>query len=73
MTDLGPVAWPPAPIRTERLVLREGIVTLDRRDAERTGHIRSGGGEAERGYMFLPEAWGCGYAGEQWLGVWPSA
>jgi RimJ/RimL family protein N-acetyltransferase len=23
MTDLGPVAWPPAPIRTERLVLRE--------------------------------------------------
>ncbi|MCX4597154.1 GNAT family N-acetyltransferase [Streptomyces sp. NBC_01549] len=23
MSDLGPVAWPPAPIRTERLVLRE--------------------------------------------------
>jgi len=23
MTDLGPVAWPPRPIRTERLVLRE--------------------------------------------------
>jgi len=23
MADLGPVAWPPAPIRTERLVLRE--------------------------------------------------
>jgi RimJ/RimL family protein N-acetyltransferase len=23
MTDLGPVPWPPAPIRTERLVLRE--------------------------------------------------
>lgn len=23
MTDLGPVTWPPAPIRTERLVLRE--------------------------------------------------
>src|SRR6516225_4847898 len=23
MTDLGPVAWPPAPIKTERLVLRE--------------------------------------------------
>ena len=22
MADLGPVAWPPAPIRTERLVLR---------------------------------------------------
>jgi RimJ/RimL family protein N-acetyltransferase len=23
MAELGPVAWPPAPIRTERLVLRE--------------------------------------------------
>jgi hypothetical protein len=23
MTDLGPAAWPPRPIRTERLVLRE--------------------------------------------------
>src|ERR1044072_8103149 len=23
MTDLGPIAWPPTPIRTERLVLRE--------------------------------------------------
>jgi RimJ/RimL family protein N-acetyltransferase len=23
MTELGPIAWPPAPIRTERLVLRE--------------------------------------------------
>ncbi|MYU63940.1 GNAT family N-acetyltransferase, partial [Streptomyces sp. SID69] len=23
MTELGPVAWPPAPIKTERLVLRE--------------------------------------------------
>ncbi|MFE2049596.1 GNAT family N-acetyltransferase [Streptomyces sp. NPDC059459] len=23
MTDLGPVSWPPAPIRTERLLLRE--------------------------------------------------
>jgi len=23
MTELGPVAWPPPPIRTERLVLRE--------------------------------------------------
>ncbi|RCG28725.1 N-acetyltransferase [Sphaerisporangium album] len=119
MTELGPVAWPPAPIRTERLVLREpeardraalielftspevgtyiggprprdeferavpevptrrpglfvvdldgamiGIITLDRRDAERPGHVRPDGGEAELGYMFLPEAWGCGYAAE---------
>jgi RimJ/RimL family protein N-acetyltransferase len=115
MTELGPVAWPPAPIRTERLVLREpeardraalielftnpevgtyiggprprdeferalpevpgrrpglfvvdldgamiGIVTL----ARATGHIRPAAGEAELGYMFLPEAWGCGYAAE---------
>ncbi|MEU1816878.1 GNAT family N-acetyltransferase [Streptomyces roseifaciens] len=119
MTELGPVAWPPAPIRTERLVLREpeardraafielfaspevgtyiggprsrdeleravpdvprrrpglfvidldgamiGMITLDRRDAERPGHVRPDAGEAELGYMFLPEAWGCGYAAE---------
>ncbi|MFF2998237.1 GNAT family N-acetyltransferase [Streptomyces sp. NPDC057950] len=119
MTGLGPVAWPPAPIRTERLVLREseardrgafielfaspevgtyvggprprdvlertvpgvpgrrpglfvidldgamiGMITLDRRDAERSGHVRPEGAEAELGYMFLPEAWGCGYAFE---------
>ncbi|MFF3889875.1 GNAT family N-acetyltransferase [Streptomyces sp. NPDC001914] len=119
MTELGPVAWPPAPIRTERLVLREseardraafielfaspevgtyiggprprdelertapevpgrrpgffvidlggvmiGMITLDRRDAERPGHVRPDAGEAELGYMFLPEAWGYGYAAE---------
>lgn len=119
MTELGAVAWPPAPIRTERLVLREseardraafielfaspevgtylggprprdeleravpevpgrrpglfvveldgamiGTVTLERRDAERPGHIRPDAEEAELGYMFLPEAWGRGYAAE---------
>ncbi|MEV4382300.1 GNAT family N-acetyltransferase [Streptosporangium sp. NPDC049644] len=116
MTELGPVTWPSAPIRTERLVLREseardraafielfaspevgtylggprprdelehavpevpgrrpgffvidldgamiGMITLDRRDVERPGHVRP---DAELGYMFLPEAWGCGYAAE---------
>ena len=119
MTELGPVAWPPAPIRTERLLLRAseardraavvelfaspevgtylggarprdeleravpevpgrrpgffvveldgamiGMVTLDPRDPERPGHLRPEGGEAELGYMFLPEAWGFGYAAE---------
>jgi RimJ/RimL family protein N-acetyltransferase len=119
MAGLGPVAWPPAPIRTERLVLREseardrasfielfalpevgtylggarprdelqrevpavpgqrpgffvvdldgamiGMITLDRREAGRPGHVRPDAAEAELGYMFLPEAWGRGYAAE---------
>jgi RimJ/RimL family protein N-acetyltransferase len=119
VADLGPVAWPPEPIKTERLVLREpeardraavielfsssevgtyvggprsrdelegavpdspkrrpglfvvdldgamiGMVTLDRRDAEHPGHVRQDAGEAELGYMFLPQAWGFGYAAE---------
>ena len=41
-----------------------GTITIDRRDAERPGHIRPDAGEAELGYMFLPEAWGHGYAAE---------
>ncbi|MFF4249017.1 GNAT family N-acetyltransferase [Streptomyces sp. NPDC001822] len=119
MAELGPVVWPPAPLWTERLVVREssgrdreafidlfassevrtylggprpraelenelpevpgrrpgvfvveydesmiGIVTLDRRDAERPGHVCPVAGEAELSYMFLPQAWGCGYAFE---------
>jgi RimJ/RimL family protein N-acetyltransferase len=119
MAELGPVAWPPAPVRTARLVLRQpraedraafielfaspevftylggprprdtlertvpevprqrpglfvvalddamiGMVTIDRRDAERAGHLRPEGGEAELGYLFLPTAWGHGYAAE---------
>jgi RimJ/RimL family protein N-acetyltransferase len=116
MAELGPVAWPPAPIRTERLVLREseardraslielqaspevntylggprprdelerevpeipgrragffvadldgamiGTVMLDRA----TGHgPPAAAGQVELGYLFLPEAWGFGYAAE---------
>jgi RimJ/RimL family protein N-acetyltransferase len=119
MAELGPASWPPVPIRTARLVLREseardrtafielfaspevgtylggarpreeleravpavpgrrpgvfvieldgamiGTVSLDRRGAERPGHVRPDGGEAELGYMLLPGAWGRGYAAE---------
>ncbi len=115
MADLGPVAWPPEPIRTERLVLREPEARdraayiellaspevhaylggprprdeLERETPEvperRPGHfvvdldgamigqillrrnalIRpAAAGKADLGYLFLQEAWGCGYAAE---------
>jgi RimJ/RimL family protein N-acetyltransferase len=116
MTELGPVSWPPAPIRTERLVLREpeardraaciellaspqvsaylggprprdelerempaaperhpGLFTIDL-DGAMIGQVilrRAQGlsvpaaaGKAEIGYLFLPHAWGFGYAAE---------
>ncbi|MBD0841404.1 MULTISPECIES: GNAT family N-acetyltransferase [unclassified Streptomyces] len=116
MDDLGVVDWPPAPIRTERLVLREAeardrtaFVELHaspevnaylggprpRDELERempevparwpgsfvveldgamigqvllrraTGHRRpAAAGKADLGYLFLPRAWGSGYAAE---------
>ncbi len=119
MTDLGPVAWPPAPIRTERLLLREpeprdratfvelfaspevhtylgGPRSRDELEREMpeapeaperwpgsfvvdldgsmigqillrraTGHSRpAAAGKADLGYLFLPRAWGFGYAAE---------
>jgi RimJ/RimL family protein N-acetyltransferase len=41
-----------------------GMVTFDRRDGDRPGHVRPEAGEAELGYLFVPEAWGYGYAAE---------
>jgi len=116
MTELGPVAWPPAPIRTERLVLREpeardraAVIELlaspevgtylggprprdeparempgapERRpglfiadlDGAMIGQVilrratehgpPAAAGRAELGYLFLPQAWGFGYAAE---------
>lgn len=119
MAHLDGATWPPAPISTDRLILRAaqsrdrerlldlwsdpqaheflggaqpreqlheqmpqtpgqragffvieldgeliGIVTFDPRAADRPGHVREGGDEAELGYMLLPDAWGRGYATE---------
>jgi RimJ/RimL family protein N-acetyltransferase len=116
MTELGSVAWPPEPIRTERLVLRapeardrsafiellaspeagaylggprprdelerEMPVVPERRpglfvvdlDGSMIGQVVLGravghgppaaAGMAELGYLFLPRAWGLGYAAE---------
>lgn len=116
MNDLGPVAWPPAPIKTERLVLREpeardraAFIELHaspevhtylggpRSRDELEGEMpavpgqRSGSfvvdldgvmigqvllrrvtehvcppavGKVDLGYLFLPRAWGLGYAAE---------
>ncbi|GAA2772247.1 GNAT family N-acetyltransferase [Streptomyces showdoensis] len=41
-----------------------GLVTLDPRDPGRPDPVRPEAGGTELGYLFLPEAWGRGYAGE---------
>jgi RimJ/RimL family protein N-acetyltransferase len=115
MTELGPVPWPPEPIRTERLVLRESeprdrsaFIELlaspevhiylggprPREELERempevperwpgsfvvdlggamigqillrrpARHRPAAVGKVDLGYLFLPRAWGFGYAAE---------
>ncbi|WP_037915036.1 GNAT family N-acetyltransferase [Actinacidiphila yeochonensis] len=41
-----------------------GVIELNRRDAEHRSRVRPDAGEAELGYLLLPEAWGHGYAAE---------
>ncbi len=119
MADLNPPTWPPTPIRTDRLTLRQfqaqdraafielhasaqvntylggpqarseleltvpdipdhrpghfavdldgemiGLVLLERRNAGPPTRVRPPSGEVDLGYLFLPGAWGFGYAYE---------
>ncbi|ELP63233.1 acetyltransferase, GNAT family [Streptomyces turgidiscabies Car8] len=65
MTELGPVVWPPAPIRTERLVLRESEArdraTFVELLASPEVHTYLGGprprAELERELPEVPERW----------------
>ncbi|MEU0945616.1 GNAT family N-acetyltransferase [Streptomyces canus] len=41
-----------------------GAVEVKQHEAERRGRVRPDTGEAELSYLFLPRAWGCGYAAE---------
>ncbi len=41
-----------------------GLVSFSRRDADRRGHLGPEANEVELSYLFLPSAWGHGYATE---------
>jgi RimJ/RimL family protein N-acetyltransferase len=41
-----------------------GVVTIERRDPNRPGHVSVSGVELEVGYLFLQSVWGNGYATE---------
>lgn len=46
-----------------------GTVVVNRRDADRPGHVGPGRSEIELSYTFLPHVWGCGYATEAAVSV----
>lgn len=46
-----------------------GTVGLDRRDADRPGHLRPAGLDLEISYILDPTQWGFGYASEAVLAV----
>ena len=69
MADLGPVAWPPEPIRTERLVLREPALPGEPVVLfTQTANARSMRLAAKLGFTEVERCEA--YGAEQWFGMW---